>query len=241
MPKEPFFAAAGSQRWLQVGVAKAPLVLEHAFRTAGIIGQDETVGWCSPRAEAQFSEYRDEVAFSVLGIAEFPVRQLSDFWLSRGPVWDGLAVTSRENYILVEAKAHIPEVLSPPSKAGPKSKPVIEAALEEARRFYAPRSSKVWSEHFYQYANRLAHQYLVAHVNRLPSKLVFLDFYNARDMNGPTSAEEWIGVAKLIHAFLGLPESLERFGVYHAFVNVAELESALQQQRPRPFESRNEE
>ena len=227
MPKEPVFAAAGSQRWLQVAVAKAPTVLERAIREAGAIDQDETLSWSSPLASTQFAEYRDEEAFRALGIAEFPVRALADFWPRRGPVWDGLAVTDREKFLLVEAKAQVAEVLSPPSKAGPKSKAVIAAALEEARMFYAPRASKVWSEHFYQYVNRLAHQYFVAHVNCLPSRLVFLDFYNAREMNGPTSAAEWLGVTKMIHAFLGLPESLERFGVFHAYINVAELESAL--------------
>jgi hypothetical protein len=202
-------------------------VLERALRDAGAIDRDETLHWCSPRAETQFVEYRDEEAFRALGIAEFPVRPLSDFWPRRGPVWDGLAVTDRESCILLEAKAHVAEVLSPPSKAGPQSRAIIEAALDEARSFYAPRSSKAWFEHFYQYANRLAHQYFVAHVNCLPSKLVFLDFYNARDMSGPTSEAEWVGVTKLIHAFLGLPESLERFGVFHAYVDVAQLESAL--------------
>jgi len=227
MPKHPQFAAAGSQRWLQVAVAQAPLVLERALCHARAIDNDETLHWCSPIAATQFAEYRDEEAFRALGIAEFPVRPLSDFWPRRGPVWDGLAVTNRKKFILVEAKAHVAEVLSPGSKAGPQSRAVIEAALEEARLFYAPRSGKVWFEHYYQYVNRLAHQYFVAHVNHLPSTLVFLDFYNARDMSGPTSAAEWVGVTKLIHAFLGLPESLERFGVFHAYVNVVELESAL--------------
>jgi hypothetical protein len=159
-----------------------------------------------------------------MGIAELPVRPLEDFWPRRGPVWDGLAVSSKQNFILVEAKAHIPEVLSPPSQAGEVSKKKIMAALEEARRFYAPRSSKVWFEHFYQYCNRLAFQYFVSQVNQLPSKLVFLDFYNAQEMNGPTSPEEWQGATRLIHAFLGLPESLQDQGVYHAYIDVQRLQ-----------------
>lgn len=227
MPKEPEFATAGSQRWLQIAVAKAPHLIERALRDAGAIGQDETLDWRSPIGLTHFAEYRDEAAFRMLGIGEFPIRDLMDFWPRRGPVWDGLAVTNQGRFILVEAKAHVAEVVSPPSKAGAKSKAIIDAALEEARLFYAPRSSKVWSEHFYQYVNRLAHHYFIAHVNGLDSHLVFLDFYNAKEMKGPCSAAEWLGVAKLIHAFLGLPESLERFGVYHAFVNVTELEHAL--------------
>ena len=224
MPSSPQFAAAGSQRWLQVAVAQAPALLDEAFRAAGAIEPDETLGWCSPLALAQFTEYRDERAFEAMGIAELPVKPLEDFWPRRGPVWDGLAVSSKENFVLVEAKAHIPEVLSPPSQAGEASKKKILAALEEARRFYAPRSSKIWFEHFYQYCNRLAFQYFLSQVNQLPSKLVFLDFYNAREMNGPTSAEEWQGATRLIHAFLGLPESLQDQGVFHAYVDVQRLQ-----------------
>ena len=226
MPKDPQFATAGSQKWLQIGVAKAPTVLERSLRDAGAIDTDESLDWCSPLAAMQFVELRDEMAFRALGIAEFPKRPLADFWPRRGPVWDGLAVTNKERFVLVEAKAHVAEVLSPPSKAGQTSKAVIAAALEEARRFYAPRSSRSWSEHFYQYVNRLAHQYFVREVNGLPSVLVFLDFYNAQDVNGPSSPQEWAGVAKLVHSFLGLPESLAEFGVYHAYVNVAELATA---------------
>jgi hypothetical protein len=136
-------------------------------------------------------------------------------------------VTSKGKFILVEAKAHIPETLSPPSQAGEASRARIQAALEEARKFYAPRSSKVWFEHFYQYCNRLAFQYFVAHLNRLPSKLVFLDFYNAAEMNGPRSPDEWRGATRLIHAFLGLPESLEAHGVHHAYLDVRRLETII--------------
>ena len=46
-------------------------------------------------------------------------------------------------------------------------------------------------------------------------------------MNGPTSAEEWVGVTKLMHAMLGLPQSLQAAGVFHAYVDVADLERLL--------------
>lgn len=232
MPKISQFASAGSQRWLQVAIAHAPTLLDDAFCEAGAIAPGETLGWCSPLAATQFTEYRDERAFEALGIAELPIKPLEDFWPRRGPVWDGLALTSHDNFIFVEAKAHIPEVLSPPTRAGEASRKQILAALEEARRFYAPRSKKVWAEHFYQYCNRLALHYFLSEVNQLPSKLVFLDFYNAREMNGPISPAQWQGATKLIHAFLGLPESLEDRGVHHAYVDVRQLEGLVPTQQP---------
>ena len=197
MQNPPPFALRGSQRWLQVAVNRAPQLLDEALRKHGVIDSDESLVWSSPLADEQFTEYRDESALLALKLTELPRRSLEDFWPRRGPVWDGLAVTNKKSIILVEAKAHIPEVLSPPSQAGEKSKMKIIAALEEARKFYAPRSNKVWFEHFYQYCNRLAFHYFLTQVNQLPSKLVFLDFYNAMEMNGPTSPEEWQGATKV--------------------------------------------
>jgi len=215
-PPPPPFAPAGSQRWLQVAVNRVPELLDHALRAAGAIEPDETLGWRSPLEAANFTEYQDAAAFRAVGIDTFPIRPLADFWLRRGPVWDGLAITRRGAIILLEAKAHIAEVLSPPSRAGGKSRARIIAALDEARQFYAPGSTTPWFAHFYQYCNRLAHLYFVAHVNRLPARLVFLDIVNAAEMNGPTSPEAWKNTTRLIHSQLGLPESLEQFGVYHA-------------------------
>lgn len=225
MTVQPEFARAGSQRWLQVAVNRVPASLDEAFRVAGAIEPDETLAWCSPLALTRFIEYRDEHALEMMGISELPIMRLEEFWPRCGPVWDGLAVTNKGRFVLVEAKAHIAELLSPPSRAGEASRIKIQAALEQARKFYAPRSSRVWSEHFYQYCNRLAFQYFFAAVNQLPTRLIFVDFCNAKEMGGPTSPEEWKGATRLIHTFLGLPESLEQYGVFHAYLDVHHLDT----------------
>jgi hypothetical protein len=49
---------------------------------------------------------------------------------------------------------------------------------------------------------------------------VFLYFVNADDMFGPMSEEEWHGAARLIHAVLGLPKYLKRYGIFDAFLDV---------------------
>ena len=67
----------------------------------------------------------------------------------------------------------------------------------------------------------------MAHLNGLPSKLIFLDFCNATDVNGPESADEWRGATRLIHALLGLPADLTGRGVFHAYVDVRQIQSAL--------------
>jgi hypothetical protein len=103
----------------------------------------------------------------------------------------------------------------------------IRQSLDEARRHYAPKATADWSGALYQYANRLAFQYFLAHVNRLPTRLLFLDFYNATDVQGPESEAEWRGATRLIHALLGLPPDLRKHGVFHAYVDARALADAL--------------
>ena len=120
-----------------------------------------------------------------------------------------------------------PEAASPPSKASESSLALIRRSLDNARAYYAPGATADWSGRFYQYANRLAFQYLLAELNGLPSRLVFLDFINATDVNGPTSEGEWHGARQLIHALLGLPSDLTGRGVFHVCVDVERIKSAL--------------
>jgi len=62
-------------------------------------------------------------------------------------------------------------------------------------------------------------------VNGLASTLIFLYFVNADDMLGPMSEEEWHGAVRLIHAVLGLPKDLKRYGVFDTFLDVRFLQS----------------
>jgi hypothetical protein len=68
---------------------------------------------------------------------------------------------------------------------------------------------------------------LFAHLNNLPSRLVFLDFCNAEDVDGPKSEAEWHGATRLIHALLGLPADLTKFGIFHAYIDAALVAKTL--------------
>jgi hypothetical protein len=217
------YAAAGSQRWLQFAVNQTPELLDSALRRAGAISRRDSVEWRSPLVSDGFCECRDGEALRRLGLDMLPNRKLADFWPNRGPVWDALGVSKQGLRILVEAKAHIPEAVSPPSKANDAALAVIRASLDEARRFYAPRSKADWSSVFYQYANRLAFHYFLSRTNDVASRLVFLDFCNATDMGGPETEAEWRGATRLIHAQLGLPADLSEHGVFHAYLDVRHL------------------
>jgi hypothetical protein len=216
----------GSQRLLQLAVTKRPELLRLALKKSGALRRRETVTWKSPLESENFVEYRDKAALERLEISEILKVELKEFWPSRGAVWDGLGVTSMSRPLILEAKAHIPEAASPGTKASPASRILIEESLARTRKHFAPRAKADWTGTFYQYANRLAYQYYLRVLNGLDSSLVFLDFTNASDMDGPTTIEEWRGATRMIHAVLGLPANLEKFGVHHAYIDARQLTDA---------------
>ena len=217
------FANAGSQRWLQIAINRKPQLLLSALRRSGAIGPRAFVTWKSPLEPDGFREYRDRAALTKAGIANL-TKPLDSFWPARGPVWDAIGITSDECPLFIEAKAHIAEAASPATRASAASRELIDRSLVEARRFYAPRATGVWSNLFYQYANRLAYQYFLRHLNSVSSILAFLYFVNADDMLGPMSAEEWHGAIRLIHAVLGVPKDLKSYGVFDVFLDARLLQ-----------------
>lgn len=227
MGSKPVEPRRGSQRLLQQAVQSAPQVLLSALRESGCVGNSETVSWASPLARDEYREYFDGAALDKLGLREKVSIPLAEFWPARGPVWDALGTINSGDPLLVEAKAHIPEAVSPGSKAkAQRSVDLIRESLGRTRKFIAPRSNAVWTDTFYQYANRLAYQYYLRELNGVESRLVFLYFVNAVEMDGPTSADEWRGATRLIHSLLGLPASLRDFGVFHAYVDATNVPDA---------------
>lgn len=126
-------ATIGSQKWLQDAVNLYPEILDDAIRTSAGMPSDTKIEWVSPLATEDYAEYRDQAFVERLGL-NLRHRPLSNFWSSRGPMWDGLARTSTGEVLLIEAKAHIPEMVSPATKASPASLDVIENALRETRK-----------------------------------------------------------------------------------------------------------
>lgn len=216
----------GSQRLLRLAVNHRPELLHSALRKCGAVGRRESLCWVSPVATDDYCEYRDGAALDKLRLTQRIRKPLGTFWPARGCVWDALGIAGESRPILVEAKAHIPEAASQGTRASEKSRALIESSLAAARRHFAPRSKADWSGLFYQYANRLAHQFYFRKLNDVESSLVFLYFTNAVDVDGPTTEEEWQGACRLIHAVLGLPGDLSSFGVHHAFVDARQLADA---------------
>jgi hypothetical protein len=214
------FAPKGSQRWLQITVNQQPELLNKPLRQSGGWDPKAEVEWLSPIEQDGFCEYRDQACLKQLGLnLQNP---LADFWPARGPVWDGLARIGRDA-LLVEAKAHIPEMISPASRATGASKATIDKSLRTVQRALAPKATIDWSGIFYQYANRVAFLYFLREINKLPAHLVFVYFLNASDVSGPSTRDEWTGAIRLVEGYLGITRHrLSRY-IHKVFVDIRQL------------------
>jgi len=215
-------ASRGSQKWLQI------LVNQHRERINCYLAEtlklrgSECVEWLSPLEQDDHAEYRDQAFLARLDVPVGSV-SLKSFWPRHGPQWDGLARTDQGHLILVEAKAHIPEMVSPPTGAKGKSLATIRESLDETKCFLRSRAKVDWSTCFYQYTNRLAHLYFLRERARLPAYLLFVYFLNDHDMCGPTTQGEWEGAIELVETFLDVRRHRLSDYILRAFVDVGEL------------------
>jgi len=216
-------AVKGSQKWIQKLVNENPDLLTSLIRTELDLPSDEEIHWLSPIAEDGYAEYQDQAFIDLLNI-KLPNVSLSDFWPSRGPVWDGLGRSKTGKVFLIEAKSHISEVLSPKTGAGEKSLRKIKKSLDDTKTFLHSNSEHDWSLTFYQYTNRLAHLYLLRALNEVPAYLVFVYFVNDNDMNGPKSIDEWNGVLSLVTAYLvGIGRHRLKQYIADIFIDICEI------------------
>jgi hypothetical protein len=208
----------GSQHWLQLIANRERDLFERAIARAGIIG----VQWLSPLESDDYAEYRDEDFLSLLEI-ELPHRSLKSFWPARGPVWDGLARSGSGSVLLIEAKANVPELSSPGSKASLASARLIGRSMDETKPVFGAPASADWTGTYYQYANRLTHLYLLRQCNQIDAFLVFLYFTGAVEVQGPSAPLEWAEAIRTVHQALGIRSGpLTRF-VIELFVDVGHL------------------
>jgi hypothetical protein len=217
-------AKRGSQMWMQRLVNQSSAALNNAIGAAIQSTDPNSIRWVSPLATDGYVEYRDEVALQRLGI-ELKDRPLKSFWPRRGPVWDGLGRTGDGQILLVEAKAHIGEAVSPPSRATPQSKALIDKSLRELKDYIGGNPDADWSGTFYQVTNRLAHLYLLRTLNNIPAHLIFLYFVGDEDMDGPMSVDEWKGAISLLEAYLGVRRHKLSQYVHHVYYDVRDIQN----------------
>lgn len=214
-PQQP--SPKGSQHWLQSLVNDSPELFDQQIGLGRI-------DWRSPLRADDFAEYRDQDFLDLLSI-ELPTRPLTSFWPPRGPQWDALGRARSGEVILVEAKAHVNELRSSMAASAEASRGRIKTSLSETAQGLGVPSGHDWWKRYYQYANRLAHAYLLDRLNGIPTRLVFLYLLGAADVGAPTSRAEWQTEVQTVHAELRLA-TLPAF-VTDVFIDVREFGSAI--------------
>ena len=208
-----------SEHWLRVAVNERTQPLNSAIATTFNWSDEEKIQWLSPVAADDFAEYSDEAFLKRLGL-EGLATPLTKFWPVGGPNWDGLGRTDSGKVILVEAKAHIEEMVDFSSKASPASLAMIERSLEMAKVAYGARHEAPWPKPLFQFANRLAHLYFLVKMNRIDAYLVFLSFADAPDVPTPATVQQWEGAHRLALKCLGLSPHPYRGRVGHTTLSV---------------------
>ena len=219
--------ARGSLKLIRQAVNNRTSLLNERIKTALQLRSDATIDWKSPRADDEYAEYGDEAFLKLLGI-QLARHPLKEFWPNRGPQWDALATIDGTGTLLVEAKANIPEIVSPGTSASPASRILIERSIEEVKQYLGVDPNIPWTGRLYQYANRIAHLYLLRKLNGKNAYLIFVYFTGDTDVDGPSSIAEWRAALRVAKGVLGLTEH-HRLSKYIAevFIDVAEIQNAV--------------
>ena len=220
----------GSQKWLQMLVNERPGLLNDQIAGRLSVSADQ-VRWLSPLREQRYLEYRDDEFVNQLGIS-LVNRPLSSFWPRRGPSWDALGKCEHGQILLVEAKSHAEELVSTMEAKNPSSIKQIRSSLEETKQFIGTASALGvdWTTGVYQYANRLAHLYLMHRLNGLDTYLVLLYFLNDTEMakprtHVPATPSEWEAVIKYQDRLMGIRERHPLSDrIFHVFIDTGDID-----------------
>jgi hypothetical protein len=211
----------GSQRDLQQLIENRPGLLNSRIKTSLGLSEQLEIEWVSP-IPPDYAEYSDDDFLRILDLDPNRIR-LNEFWPNGGPHWDALGKGNDGSIFLVEAKAHISEMVSSPSGAGEDSLNKIRGELERTKAFLHAKANVDWTTYFFQYANRLAHLQFLRFDNKLSAFLVFIYFIGDQDVKGPSTKEEWLGAIELVHSFLGIGRTKLTPFITDVFVHVDEF------------------
>lgn len=196
----------GSEKWLQVAVNENQDILNELVAQRLLLPSLK-IEWYSPLKCDDYAEYSDQDFIDLLEL-DLKDRPLCAYWPEGGPHWDGLARTDRTQVLLVEAKAHVGEIRKKGSGATSReSIEKIDCSLNETQKYLKSDGLVEWRKSpYYQYANRLAHLYLLAVLNGIDTYLLLVYFLNDSKMHGPASIDLWEGATHRQHVELGLPK-----------------------------------
>ena len=208
----------GSKKYIQLVINKKPSIIQNNLKF------NDQIKWVSPLKKDNYKEYWDSRFLKELGLDKLQYK-LGEFWPRGGAHWDALG-KSKEAVFIVEAKAHITEQMSGPSKAkAEKSIKLISKSLNEVKQFLGVEKTVNWMKStYYQYANRLAHLYFLREWNKIDAHLLFIYFLNDDTVDPVKSEKEWRRAIEQVHAELGLSKKFElKQYVHELFIDVNDL------------------
>lgn len=212
----------GSLKDIQILVNKKQHIIDNLIKLSFDDLANQQIIWTSPIEQDDYAEYRDNDFLLKVGLNPIEIR-LDNFWPTKGPQWDALAKTTNGHVILVEAKANIPEVVSPATGAGETSKTIIDKALNETKAFLNLTNNIDWSGKFYQYTNRLAHLYFLREKCNKQTFLVNIYFIGDDTVSGPKTKQEWDGALQVLHTYLGLSRHKLSKYMVDIFIDINDL------------------
>lgn len=220
-------ANKGSQKWIQDIINGCPELINARIQKeiTSLFGRE--IRWTSPLEQDEFAEYRDTTflkKINLQGLSE----DLRQFWPKNGPQWDALGRTlDEEAFILVEAKANVPELVSFCGAEDKKSLKTISASLDDTKQWLNCRDPHIdWKCGFYQYANRLAHLYFLKKKHQKEAYLIFLYFVNDTEYI-PTSRDAWDFALQLQKKLMGLSSASLAGKVIDIFINIKEINELI--------------
>ena len=212
----------GSLKDIQVLVNKNQDLIDNLLKSSFDDLADQQIIWTSPIEQDDFAEYRDNDFLLKVGLDPNEIK-LDNFWPAKGPQWDALGKTINGHVILVEAKANIPEIVSPATGAGETSKGIIDKSLNDTKTFLNLTNDIDWSGKFYQYTNRLAHLYFLREKCNKPTFLVNIYFIGDDTVSGPKTKQEWDAALKVLQTYLGLSKHKLSEFMTDIFIDVKDL------------------
>ncbi|MFQ5911493.1 MAG: hypothetical protein ACE5IJ_12355, partial [Thermoplasmata archaeon] len=124
--------------------------------------------------------------------------------------WDAvrkITPDGKEEWLLVEAKAHIGELKVDRGARSARGVSMIEAAMRETKRALGVAPNRDWRRGYYQYCNRLvALHFLNSHQE--PTHLLFIYFYGDMrpdDKDCPSDKNSWTYELEMQDRHVGLP------------------------------------
>jgi len=136
------------------------------------------------------------------------------FWPRTGnpPNWDAIGRISgneRQEYLLVEAKAHLGETVANCS-ADDKSRIMIKKALADVQKSLRITPNGSWESRYYQMANRIAILWFLDSCG-IAARLVTIYFYGDSNPESgkvyPQSKEDWEQTINDEYAYLGIDQA----------------------------------